>query len=557
MSLGTDEARPRERLGAGPQEDDRNLFQDTADLFAEACWNCKGPGPLFEKSCPDCHEELKQLEAQPEPEPEVEEPAQPQPDKPLGFQGTAEELAEILAQDYTLLELCSLRLDKVWRQYGAMPIGKASDAKKLGVQKLRGFKGTAEELADILKDRIGQGDLSATQPGMVAKEFTVELRFAQEAVEMANPPKVHEEPQAQPEAHQEPPQDRQDGAQPKVSFTRASDIKPRPVHWLWEGRIALGTLALLAGREGIGKSTIAYDLAARVTRGELEGCYKDEPKSVAVVATEDSWEHTIVPRLMGAGADLNRVLRVEVTTPQGSTTGIMLPRDLKGLEELIGSEQVALVLLDPLMSRLGSLDTHKDAEVRQALEPLVAVADRSGASILGLIHLNKSGGTDPLTLIMGSRAFTAVARAVLFAIKDSEDEAKRYLGQPKNNLGRTDLPTLGYTIQSVHVDDTPEGPVWTGRAVWGEVSERTIQDLLEDTGEVAEKRTAVSEAQDWLRDYLTSVGGTSASSKVKEEGRRYGHSADSLKRAKQKLKIKDESSGFPRQTFWSLLETKS
>lgn len=542
MNQETTEARP-ERGGAGPQEDDRNLFQDTADAFADACSLCMTPGELFGGLCVDCNETVEGQQAQPEPEPEQRV-------------FSVEEVAHILAQRHTLEELGKLRPMGVNKEFGLMGmqgVGAIRRAEKLR----RGFKGTVEELADILKDRIGHGDLSVTQPELVAKEFTVEMFFAQEAVKMANPPKVHQEPQPEPEAHQEPPQDRQDGAQPKVSFTRASDIKPRPVHWLWEGRIALGTLALLAGREGIGKSTIAYDLAARVTRGELEGCYKDEPKSVAVVATEDSWEHTIVPRLMGAGADLNRVLRVEVTTPQGSTTGIMLPRDLKGLEELIGSEQVALVLLDPLMSRLGSLDTHKDAEVRQALEPLVAVADRSGASILGLIHLNKSGGTDPLTLIMGSRAFTAVARAVLFAIKDSEDEAKRYLGQPKNNLGRTDLPTLAYTIQSVHVHDTPEGPVWTGRAVWGEVSERTIQDLLEDTGEVAEKRTAVSEAQDWLRDYLTSVGGTSASSKVKEEGRRYGHSADSLKRAKQKLKIKDESSGFPRQTFWSLPETKS
>ena len=76
----------------------------------------------------------------------------------------------------------------------------------------------------------------------------------------------------------------------------------------------------------------------------------------------------------------------------------------------------ALILLDPLMSRLDAkLDTHKDAEVRLALEPLVSIANSTGAAILGLIHLNKSLSTDPLTMLMGSRAFAAVARAVLFA----------------------------------------------------------------------------------------------------------------------------------------------
>lgn len=341
-----------------------------------------------------------------------------------------------------------------------------------------------------------------------------------------------------------------------VTYTRASAIKPRPVHWLWSDRIALGTLALLAGREGIGKSTIAYDLAARVTRGTLEGRNAGQPKSVAVVATEDSWEHTIVPRLMGANADLDRVLRVDVVTAEGNETGLSLPRDLLGLEHLIQTEDVALVLLDPLMSRLGDLDTHKDADVRQALEPLVAVANRTRTSMLGLIHLNKSSGADPLTLIMGSRAFAAVARAVLFAMKDNEDESKRYLGQPKNNLGRTDLPTLGYSIEGVRVADTDEGPVYTGRVAWGEESSQSIRELLEASGEAAEANTAMGEAAEWLTDYLKTVGGKSASAKIKREGKMAGHSESALKRASRKLKLKVESVGMPRETFWSFPDPK-
>src|SRR4051812_7515384 len=90
----------------------------------------------------------------------------------------------------------------------------------------------------------------------------------------------------------------------EVGFTRAADIKPQPVRWLWPGRLAVGSLALLAGREGVGKSTIAYWLAARVTRGDLPGAYCGAPRQVAIVATEDSWAHTVVPRLKAAGADL-------------------------------------------------------------------------------------------------------------------------------------------------------------------------------------------------------------------------------------------------------------
>lgn len=338
-----------------------------------------------------------------------------------------------------------------------------------------------------------------------------------------------------------------------LSFTRASEITPKPVHWIWQDRIAQGTLALLAGREGIGKSTIAYDLAASLTRGELPGVYRDQPKAVAVAATEDSWSHTIVPRLMAAKADLNRVLRVDVTTAEGVSTGLSLPRDLDALERLVRQEHCGLILLDPLISRLSDrLDTHKDADVRQALEPLTALADRTRVALLGLIHVSKGSGTDPLTAIMGSRAFAAVARSVLFAMKDPDNETNRFLGFPKNNLGRSDLPSVAYSIQSTVVLETNEGPIITGRVLWGSETSQSITDLLQAGEEASGARSAAAEAAEWLREYLTSVGGKSAKAKIHEEGKRAGHSESALRRARERLKLPTESAGYPRTTFWSL-----
>lgn len=340
----------------------------------------------------------------------------------------------------------------------------------------------------------------------------------------------------------------------RVQLTSAADIKVKPVHWLWSDRIALGTLALLGGREGIGKSTVAYQLAADLTRGRLPGVGYGTPRAVIVAATEDSWEHTIVPRLMAAGADLHLVYRAEVHTYGDEfVTGLSLPRDLARLEQAVEEVGAALILLDPLLSRLDAkLDTHKDAEVRQALEPLVSIANRTGAAILGLIHLNKSLSTDPLTMLMGSRAFAAVARAVLFCMVDPEDEATRVLGQPKNNLGRTDLPTLTFRIASAHVADTDEGPIWTGRVDWLEETPRSLAEVLEAASEGAENRTATQEAADWLTDWLTSQGGVDESASIKREGSKAGHSPDSLKRARRRIGATVTSEGFPRRTYWSL-----
>src|SRR6188474_2019635 len=96
------------------------------------------------------------------------------------------------------------------------------------------------------------------------------------------------------------------GRRRTVVLTPVSGISLRPVRWLLQDQIPLGAITLLGGREGIGKSLVALTWAAQVTQGTLPGACHGCPRSVIVAATEDSWEHTIVPRLVAAGADLNR-----------------------------------------------------------------------------------------------------------------------------------------------------------------------------------------------------------------------------------------------------------
>lgn len=339
----------------------------------------------------------------------------------------------------------------------------------------------------------------------------------------------------------------------RLELTPASAIAIRPVRWLWDERLPLGALALVGGREGIGKSVFIDTIAADITRGRLPGVYVGTPRAVIVAATEDSWEYTIVPRLMAAGADLARVFRVDVTTSDLIDTALSLPKDLPALERAIVDVQAALVILDPLLSRLDTaLDSHKDAEVRVALEPVVTLADRTGTSVAGLIHVNKSASTDALTTLMGSRAFAAVARSVLFLMTDPDDESMRLLGQPKNNLGKTDLPTLSFTIAGAKVGHTLEGEVWTGKLEWTGESSRSIRDVLEAASEASGDKTAASEAGDWLTDYLSSQGGSVDSAELRREGAKAGHSKDALRRAKQRFGIVSITAGFPRRAIWKL-----
>jgi hypothetical protein len=331
------------------------------------------------------------------------------------------------------------------------------------------------------------------------------------------------------------------------------NIKPRRVRWLWEDRLPLGALTLLGGREGIGKSILAYTLAALITQGSLAGELYGKPRSVMVVATEDSWAETINPRLIVAGADLTRIQRPQVMAGDGEPTTLVLPLDIEGLHQATVKADAALVLLDPIISRLDAdLDTHRDGEVRRGLEPLADSADRGRYSILGLIHVNKGTSNDPLTMLMVSRAFAAVARAVLFTTLDPEQPGMRLLGQPKNNLGRIDLPTLMFDIvEKVAGYDPDDGlPIKTGALRWCGTSQRTILDALHDAARSPDARDAQRDAEGWLRDYLN-ANPVADSKQVKEAAEAEGHSERTLHRARKKIGAGTMPVGFPRHTVWS------
>ena len=349
----------------------------------------------------------------------------------------------------------------------------------------------------------------------------------------------------------------------QVRVQWASTIEPRRVRWLWDERIALGSLALLAGREGLGKSLLAYERAARITRGELVGEYEGEPRPVLVCATEDSWAHTIVPRLMGANADRKLIGRIDVVVDDAIHAELSLPRDLPGLEKLAADSGAALLILDPLMSRLDThLDTHRDGEVRQALEPLVGICERVGMSCWGLIHHNKSGSSDPLDLVMASKAFVAVARSVHTVIIDPDDESRsrRLFGVPKNNLGRSDLAVATFTVESWKYD-TDDGPGETGRLVWGtNVMGVTIHDVLARSTRDPEKKTAENDAARWLRGYMDEharelpefdgdIGVDAADARAAAEAN--GHSITTMYRARTRLGITAVKARVPRgKWFW-------
>lgn len=354
--------------------------------------------------------------------------------------------------------------------------------------------------------------------------------------------------------------------------TRASEIPMRATRWLWASKtlwagvvtvrqwLPLGGLCLLGGRESTGKTTWGYRIAAQVTNGELPGCFEGEPRSVVVCATEDDWSHTIVPRLAAADADLDRVLRVDARD-RDVTTGLTLPADIGQLQRVCGEHHVALVLLDPLMGTIDTeLDSHKDHEVRRALEPLSRFAHAAQVCIVGLIHVNKTVGTDLLTRIMASRAFSAVARSVLFAARTESDErstADRFLiGQAKNNLAARTGVTLVYHMEGRRVGYDAE----VGEDIWSPVIlvDETRHEHIDEVVAAQEARkpareTAVDRCEAWLERYLSGKGEVH-SAQVKKAAKTEGFKVGTLQRAREGLGVRSVSIKDTTRTAWVLDE---
>ncbi|MFD0504974.1 AAA family ATPase [Streptomyces chiangmaiensis] len=277
---------------------------------------------------------------------------------------------------------------------------------------------------------------------------------------------------------------------------------------------------------------------------------RGHPRDVFYIAVEDSWKQTIVPRLLAAGADLDRVWRVEAVDHEYGETTLSLPQDNSLMEKEIIAHRIALVVLDPLMSCIGKgIDTHRERDVRQALDPLARMADRTGAILLGIAHFNKGSGTDPASLITGSGAFKNVPRAVFGFARDDDNDC-RVMTQAKNSLGRADLPSLAYTIAGTEVP-TRTGVAHVGRFEFLGESARSVEDILAAAQEIGDRGDR-GEAADWLRGYLMEHGGEAPSKDVKKAAAADDISERTLQRAMRKAGVVSARAGFGKGAYWRI-----
>jgi len=308
-----------------------------------------------------------------------------------------------------------------------------------------------------------------------------------------------------------------------------SEVETEQVSWLWRGWLALGKLSVMDGDPGLGKSATVLDIAARVSTGSAfpDGSHNEVgPGGVVILSAEDALSDTIKPRLEAAGADLERIASLSML-PDGSGHERLLsiPEDLVHLEAEIERMEAKLVIVDPLVAFFSKkVDSHKDQDVRRALAPLAAVADRTGTAVQLVRHLSKGEGKNPVYRGGGSIGIIGAARIGALVAKDPKDEERRVLAPVKNNLA-VHPKSLLYTLE-----EAPNGAV---RVVWAGESEYSASELLQSVR--PDRADARREAEDFLLSLLSD--GPVPKAQVEEEAKAANISESTLRRAKTSLGV--------------------
>ena len=214
-----------------------------------------------------------------------------------------------------------------------------------------------------------------------------------------------------------------------VKIIRMSDVELTPVEWLWKPYLPFGKLSVLQGNPGEGKTYFAMHLAAACTNGKLlPNMERMEPFNVIYQTAEDGLGDTVKPRLIEAGADLDRVLVID-------DSEVQLTLSDERIEKAIIENNARLVIIDPIQAYLGAdVDMNRANEVRPIFMRLGQVAQRTGCAILLIGHLNKAAGMQSLQRGLGSIDIAAAVRSVLFIGKLKHDPTMRILTHEKSSL---------------------------------------------------------------------------------------------------------------------------
>lgn len=334
-----------------------------------------------------------------------------------------------------------------------------------------------------------------------------------------------------------------------------ADRQSQVTDWLWipgnkgRGAIPMGEITLMAGRGGVGKSTVLAAFAAWITRGTMFGAYHGTPRNVVYIPNEDDPDRTLKPRMLAAGADPARVKIPRLWLPNGNLGHWTVPRDNDRIAAFAVEHDAVAIMFDPLSSNLGVSNRNSGDEVRAVMESLRSMAERLNIAIIGNAHFRKASSSNSSDGLMGSVELVNVCRSMLAVMADRDREDVIVLSHDKSNYSKL-AGAYDYKIVSEWIDDNGLR-VETSRIEFLGKSEKNVSDMMaEDMAGGLDSKSAVGEAAQFLTDYLAAQGGQAMRKEIINAARGEGINQRAIQRAAERLHLTSEASGKGASRLW-------
>jgi hypothetical protein len=308
------------------------------------------------------------------------------------------------------------------------------------------------------------------------------------------------------------------GSRRTMSLVKASTRKPKNLKWAWHGRIYANKPNVFYGEGGLGKGFIGTDFVARVTtQRDFFDTSNSLPICDAIICcTEDNWDETLVPRLMVAGADLNRVhfMMIEEESAESIEEGLMaLDTDLPRLAELVenlkrdGATKV-VIIIDPLATYMGELDSNHDKECRPIYTKMAMFCEKHDVSMLLIAHPNKNEDASAINRLAGAKCLTTVFRNTWLVEKHPDVKEHVLMMRSKGNLAK-EAPALEFHIENIEDTGIPADDGTTirdmGKLVWDKKTDHIADDVLQAAahgGKEYARKKEEQRASELLKEFL-------------------------------------------------------
>lgn len=331
---------------------------------------------------------------------------------------------------------------------------------------------------------------------------------------------------------------------PLLKIKKASEYKESRIEWIWDKFLVRGKFHILGGQPGTAKTTIALDIAAKITNRLPfpDGSQVDKPGRVIIWSDEDSIADVLKPRLIAANANLDNILFIDsINFGDNQNRNIDPATDLKQLYSSFPNQQIDLIIFDPITSLIKG-DSNKQIDVRDSLRWVTELAEEKSCAILGITHFTKgTAGTSPVERITGSVAFSALSRIALATLVAPNSDRKVFC-IAKSNLG-IDRGGFEFTVKQVAISEN----ITASKIRWLKELDQTAHQITNDLNRREDQRLNHS-AIDILQSILEE--GAQESNYVKQVMKNHGYSDKQTRTARNNLNVHIEKIGS--STYWSL-----